>query len=388
MTARLADVVAVLEAAYPPALAESWDAVGLVCGDPDEPVSRVLVAVDPVPETVEEAVQAGAQLLVTHHPLLLRGVHGVPADHPKGRLVHRLVRAGVGLFTAHTNADSADPGVSDALADALGLTVTGPLQPRGAEQLDKIVTFVPTGEPAARVLDALAAAGAGRIGDYSHCCWSTEGIGQFLPQEGAQPAIGRVGELERVAETRLELVLPRGRRRAVVQALRAAHPYEEPAFDLLELAEIPGRAGLGRIGELPAPETLTEFTRRAAAALPATAWGVRAAGDPERRIARVAVCGGAGDSALGTAAAAGVDAYLTADLRHHPAGEHLLAGTVPGLPTPALVDVAHWASEHPWCAQAASVISTALGGTVDVSVSWRRTDPWSVAAASPKGPEQ
>ncbi|MGQ0481329.1 MAG: Nif3-like dinuclear metal center hexameric protein [Pseudonocardia sp.] len=388
MTVRLADVVAVLEAAYPPALAESWDAVGLVCGDPDEPVSRVLVAVDPVPETVEEAVQAGAQLLVTHHPLLLRGVHGVPADHPKGRLVHRLVRAGVGLFTAHTNADSADPGVSDALADALGVTVTGPLQPRGAEQLDKIVTFVPTGEPAARVLDALAAAGAGRIGDYSHCCWSTEGIGQFLPQEGAQPAIGRVGELERVAETRLELVLPRGRRRAVVQALRAAHPYEEPAFDLLELAEIPGRAGLGRIGELPAPETLTEFTRRAAAALPATAWGVRAAGDPERRIVRVAVCGGAGDSALGTAAAAGVDAYLTADLRHHPAGEHLLAGTVPGRPTPALVDVAHWASEHPWCAQAASVISTALGGTVDVSVSWRRTDPWSVAAASPKGPEQ
>ncbi len=385
MSARLADVLAVLEAAYPPALAESWDAVGLVCGDPDEPVSRVLVAVDPVPETVEEAVQAGAQLLVTHHPLLLRGVHGVPADQPKGRLVHRLIRAGVGLFTAHTNADSADPGVSDALAAALGLTVTGPLQPRGAEPLDKIVTFVPTGEPAARVLDALAAAGAGRIGDYSHCCWSTEGTGQFLPHDGARPAIGRVGELERVAETRLELVLPRGRRRAVVQALRAVHPYEEPAFDLLELAEIPGRAGLGRIGELSAPQTLAEFTRRAAAALPATAWGVRAAGSPERRIARVAVCGGAGDSALGAAVAAGVDAYLTADLRHHPASEHLLAGSVPGRPTPALVDVAHWASEHPWCAQAASVISTGLGSTVDVSVSWRRTDPWSVAAASPEG---
>ena len=158
MSARLGDVVGALEAVYPPALAESWDAVGLVCGDPDEPVSRVLIAVDPVPETVDEALEIGAQLLVTHHPLLLRGVHGVPADSPKGQLVHRLIRAGVGLFTAHTNADSADPGVSDALAAALGLTVEGPLQPRGTDPLDKIVTFVPEGAPAGRVLDALAAA--------------------------------------------------------------------------------------------------------------------------------------------------------------------------------------------------------------------------------------
>jgi dinuclear metal center YbgI/SA1388 family protein len=378
MTATLGDVVGALEAAYPPALAESWDAVGLVCGDPDEPVSRVLLAVDPVPETVAEAIDVGAQLLVTHHPLLLRGVHGVGADTPKGRLVHTLIRAGVGLFTAHTNADSADPGVSDALAAALGVTVEGPLQPRAAESLDKIVAFVPVGEPAARVLDALAGAGAGRIGDYSHCCWSTEGTGQFLPHDGARPAIGRVGELERVAETRLEMVLPRARRRAVVEALRAAHPYEEPAFDLLEMAEIPGRRGLGRVGRLPRPESLAAFTERAAAALPATAWGVRAAGDPERPVHRVAVCGGAGDSALGAAAAAGADVYLTADLRHHPAGEHLLAGSAPGRETPALVDVAHWASEHPWCAQAAAVVESTLGGTVDVRVSWRRTDPWSL----------
>jgi dinuclear metal center YbgI/SA1388 family protein len=383
MTARLGEVVAALEAAYPPALAESWDAVGLVCGDPDEAVTKVLIAVDPVPETIDEAVETGAQLLVTHHPLLLRGVHGVPADHPKGALVHRLIRSGIGLFTAHTNADSADPGVSDALADALGVKVEGPLQPRGTQRLDKIITFVPTAD-ARSVLDALAGAGAGNIGDYSHCCWSTDGTGQFLPHEGANPAIGQVGALEQVAETRLELVLPRGRRRAVVEALRAAHPYEEPAFDLVELADIPGRQGLGRVGELPTPETLAAFTERAAKALPATAWGVRTAGDPDRRVKRVAVCGGAGDSALDAATAAGVDVYLTADLRHHPASEHLLAGSRPGRPTPALVDVAHWASEHPWCAQAASVISRALGGTVEACVSWRRTDPWSLSAASPE----
>src|SRR2546423_7361515 len=123
----MGDGVAAPEAAYPPALAQDWDAVGLVCGDPAEAVRRVLVAVDPLPETVQEAIDADAQLLVTHHPLLLRGVHGVPADRPKGALVHRLIRSGVALFTAHTNADAADPGVSDALAAALGLEVTGPL---------------------------------------------------------------------------------------------------------------------------------------------------------------------------------------------------------------------------------------------------------------------
>jgi putative NIF3 family GTP cyclohydrolase 1 type 2 len=175
----------------------------------------------------------------------------------------------------------------------------------------------------------------------------------------------------------------------VIEALRGAHPYEEPAFDLLELADIPGAQGLGRVGALPEPETLETFTARAAAALPATAWGVRAAGDPARLIRRVAVCGGAGDSALDAASRAGVDVYLTADLRHHPAAEHLLAGSLPGRPTPALVDVAHWASEHPWCAQAASVIERALGGTVEARVSWRRTDPWSVGVtAPPKGHQQ
>jgi dinuclear metal center YbgI/SA1388 family protein len=380
VSATVADVVAALEAAYPPALAADWDAVGLVCGDPAEPVSAVLIAVDPVVETVDEAI-GSAQLLVTHHPLLLRGVHGVGADTPKGALLHRLIRGGTALFTAHTNADSADPGVSDALAQAIGLEVTGPLVGAPSEALDKIITFVPVGPAITAVHEALAEAGAGRIGDYSHCSFATAGTGQFKPLAGADPTIGEVGRLERVAETRLEMVLPRHRRAAVVAALRAAHPYEEPAFDLLELADVPTTRGSGRVGLLPAPEPLSAFTERVAAALPATAWGVRAAGDPDRPVRRVAVCGGAGDSALGAATAAGVDAYVTADLRHHPAAEHLLAGSLPGRAAPALVDVAHWASEWPWCAQAADVVRRALGGSVEVRVSHRRTDPWSLASS-------
>jgi dinuclear metal center YbgI/SA1388 family protein len=263
----VADAVAVLDAAYPPALAESWDAVGLVCGDPADEVTKILVCVDPVESTVDEAIESGAQLIVAHHPLLLRGVHGIPADTPKGSLVHRMVRAGVALFCAHTNADAADPGVSDALAAAIGLTVTGPLNPN--------------------------------------------------PD---------------------------------------------------------GTTGIGRVGTLDEPEPFAVFVERVARALPTTAGGVRAAGDSNRPVRTVAVSGGAGDSYLGVVAAAGVDAYVTADLRHHPASEHLAAGG------PALVDVAHWASEWPWCGQAAGILSAAIGGTVSVTVSTIRTDPWTAQA--------
>jgi len=373
----LGQVVAALEAVYPPKTAESWDAVGLVCGDPADPVTRVLCVVDPTEEVVDEAIEVGAQLIVAHHPLLLRGVTGVPADDPKGHLVHRLIRAGVGLFSAHTNADAADPGVSDALAALLGLTVTGPLSPNPAPPLDVLTTFVPHAD-AADVLAALHAAGAGQIGDYRDAAFTVAGTGQFRPVDGANPTIGAVGDLEHVDETRVEVVLERRLRTQVVTALRAAHPYEEVALNLHEMADLPSTTGIGRIGELPAPETLRAFTQRVADALPDTVWGVRAAGDPDRMIHRVAVCGGSGDSYLNAATAARVDAYVTSDLRHHPASEHLAQGPH----APALVDVAHFASEWPWCEQAAEVVRARFDGTVEALVSTRRTDPWTVGATS------
>ncbi|MEY9858006.1 dinuclear metal center YbgI/SA1388 family protein [Catenulispora sp. GAS73] len=269
----LRDVVAILEGVYDPAWAESWDAVGLVCGDPDEPVRTVGFAVDPVAAVIDEALERGADLLVTHHPLFLRGVHGVPATTFKGRLVHRLIRGGTALFTAHTNADSADPGVSDALAQALDLHDLRPLEPR------------------------------------------------------------------------------------------AANP----------------ELGIGRVGELAAAEPLSAFAARVAAALPATSGGVRVAGDPDRPVRRVAVCGGAGDTLFGAVRSSGADVYVTADLRHHPASEALEAGG------PALVDVAHWASEWPWLRHAAQTLRSTLGaaGTnVDTYVSTLVTDPWTAHLAA------
>jgi dinuclear metal center YbgI/SA1388 family protein len=370
VSVRLADAIDVLDEAYPPRLAESWDSVGLVCGDPDDAIESVTVAVDATAAVVDEVPEGG--LLLAHHPLLLRGVDTVAASTPKGALVHRLIRTGRSLFTAHTNADSASPGVSDALAQALGLTVEAALEPRtAAPDLDKWVIYVPR-ENAEAVQAAVFEAGAGHIGDYSHCSWSVSGIGQFLPHEGASPAVGSVGAVEKVAEDRFEVVAPARIRAEVLAAMRAAHPYEEPAFDVFALLPPPGDAGLGRVGVLPRPEPLRDFVSRVDAALPRTAWGVRAAGDPDLPVHRVAVCGGAGDSLLAAAAGAGVQAYVTADLRHHPADEHRRASGV------ALVDVAHWASEFPWCDQAADLLRSRFGATLPVRVCTIRTDPWNM----------
>lgn len=375
---RLGELIGLLEGWFDPRRAEAWDAVGLVCGDPAEPVHRVLLAVDAVPDTVAEAVDQGAQLLITHHPLLLTGVHGVPADDPKGALVHRMIRAGVAHFVAHTNADVADPGVSDALAARLGLRVLGPLEAESGPALDKLVAFVPTAD-APRLLDALAAAGAGTLGRYERCAWSTEGTGTFRPLSGANPTIGAVGRSEQVAETRLEMVLPPSRRADVVAALRTAHPYEEPAFDLLATSPLPSGRGTGRVGELAGPVPLAQFAAHAAAVLPATTWGLRVAGDPQRQVRTVAVCGGSGGSLAEHARAAGADVLLTADLRHHPALEAVTERGGSGM---ALIDAAHWATEAPWLDELAGRLRDRLATTVDVSVSRIVTDPWTLHVPS------
>ncbi|GAA1768352.1 Nif3-like dinuclear metal center hexameric protein [Luedemannella helvata] len=267
----VADVVAALAGWYPPDWAEDWDRVGLVVGDPAAPVTTALLVVDCVPETVDEAVEVGADLIIAHHPLLLRGVHSVAATTYKGTIVHRLIRADIALLVAHTNADTANPGVSDALAARFRLTDLRPLVADGPN--------------------------------------------------------------------------------------------------------VPG-VGTGRVGELPQPLTLAELADLAARRLPATPSGVRAAGDRDRLVSTLAVCGGAGDPFLAAAAASGADAYLTSDLRHHVASEHLAAGG------PALLDAAHWAIERPWLDLLAGQLADALPiGTV---ISDIVTDPWTLHVPAPQ----
>jgi dinuclear metal center YbgI/SA1388 family protein len=365
----LADVVDLLHTWYPPDTADSWDAVGLVAGDPQAEFARVMFAVDPTIEVAREAVEWGAGLLVVHHPLLLTPVSSVAATTPKGRTLHTLTSGGCALLTAHTNADQAEGGVSESLALALGLRDLAPIRPAPAGPLDKVVVFAPV-DAADVVREAMTAAGAGRIGDYDSCTYSMAGEGRFRPLEGASPTIGRVGEVEVVPEVRIEAVVPRGRRTAVVRAVLAAHPYEEPAFDVIPLAD-PGLAstGTGRVGTVE-ETTLGEFAAQVAAALPATAHGVRVAGDDARPVRRVAVCGGAGDFLLDELARSDVDVYVTSDLRHHRAGEFLEHGG------PALVDVAHWAAEWTWLPVVEARLRAALGDRVETRVSTRCTDPW------------
>ncbi len=366
----LGEITALLEEWFPPHHADSWDAVGLVCGDPDVEVRRILLAVDPVAAVADEAVAASAQLLVCHHPLFLKGVHGVAATDPKGRIVHRLLAAGCGLFTAHTNADSPAGGVSESLALALGLEDLRPLQADPAPALDKLIVFAPA-EAAEKLRAALSEAGAGAIGDYDSCSFTAPGEGRFRPLDGARPAVGEVGRPEVVEEVRIETVSPRPLRGAVLAAMRAAHPYEEPAFDVLELAALDDAdRGSGRIGRLPEPVSLRSFADHVARTLSETAHGVRVAGDPDLVVETVGLCGGAGDFLLDRARAAGVDVYLTSDLRHHPASELREHGG------PALVDVAHWAAESTWLPVLRRRLVAALGDTVDVHVSTTNTDPW------------
>ncbi len=358
---RLADVVTSLDEWFPPSLAERWDSVGLAFGDEGAKIESVLVAVDPTDAVAEQALAAGVDLLVTHHPLWLAPVTALRG--PKGSRAQKLIKAGVALFNAHTNADRATPGVNDALAAALGLREVTPLEQRTSELL-RLTVYVP-GASREALVDALAEAGAGAIGHYDRCAYATTGEGTFRPLVGADPHVGTAGVVEQVSEERVEMVLPPARLHAVARALLAVHPYEEPAYDFTAVQRVEPEVGLGRVGAID-QQSLSAFAARVAGALPATAAGVRWSGDSDRMISRVAVVGGSGGSEL-AAASRVADVLVTADLKHHTVDEHLAEGGC------AVIDVAHWASEWPWCAQTAARLE---GLGLRATVSDLVTDPW------------
>jgi dinuclear metal center YbgI/SA1388 family protein len=374
--ATLAAVIAVLEDLYPPSFAADWDAVGLVCGDPDQAVESVLLAVDTVQAVADEARDAAADLVIAHHPLFLRPVHSIAATHPKGRLVTDLVWNRTALYIAHTNADVPPGGVSDALASAMGLIDTQPLVPMSDALLDKVIVFVPL-DHTQHVIDALTTAGAGTIGAYDRAAFLVPGTGTYRPSARAQPFIGEPGKVEEVAENRVEMTAPRDRRGAVVAAIRAAHPYEEPAFDIVELApvdQISGATGIGRIGQLPEPMTLRAFAEQVADALPTAAAVARVAGDLDQVVRRVAVQGGAGDDLFDVVRRSGADVYVTSDLRHHPALEAREYDNAS-----ALVDIPHWAAEWTWLPVLERLLRERLsheGYPIRINISKRCTDPW------------
>jgi dinuclear metal center YbgI/SA1388 family protein len=331
----LSEVVRALEGLAPRELAEGWDRPGLQVGDPDASVEGVLVCLDPSRGAVAQALRARADLLVSHHPLFLEPLHSLDLSDGRSAVAAECLRAGLALYACHTNLDRADGGVNDLLAKRLGLLDVRPLLP--GEALVKLVVTVPIGyEP--RIRRALAAAGGGQIGNYAGCSFGSRGTGTFRPLAGADPFLGEVGREEFVEETRLETVVPRSRATALLEAVLAAHPYEEPALDLFALEGPSSSGSLGRLGRLARPLRLAEWGREVASLLGVP--GVRLVGDPQRTVEGVAVCGGSGSSLWRRARAAGAECLVTGDVKYHTAREAEEAGF-------SLVDAGHWATEHP-----------------------------------------
>ena len=333
------DIASALEVWAPKGSAQDYDNVGLQVGDASRAASTVLTALDATPQVVREAEAAGAELVVTHHPLIFGGLDRVTADDYVSGLALQFAEAGIALYSAHTNLDAAPGGVSFALGETLGLTDVGFLD--GFEEtLVKLATFVPQ-DAFDAVRTALADAGAGRIGDYEACAFSTDGTGYFRPGESTNPHVGTAGgELESVSERKLEVEVARWDLGSVLAALEEAHPYEEVAYDVYPVQQANSRAGLGAIGRLPSAESLSDFLERVSERL--DAGSLRYVGDPDASVERVAVCGGAGSDFIRTARARGADAYVTADVKYHEFFDVL--GT-DGTPQMAVVDPGHYETE-------------------------------------------
>ena len=336
---RISDVTRALERWAPRDSQQSYDNVGLQVGDAHAALSRCLIALDLTPDVIEEAIEQQAQLIITHHPLIFRPLKGVTQQDWHGALIHTLIAHNIGLYCIHTNLDAAHQGVSFALAAQLGLENVQFLRPtKGA--LLKLVTFVPEAN-LAPVRAALAEAGAGHIGDYEGCAFASEGTGYFTPGMQSNPTIGSAGgQEESVREVRLEVEVHRWSLPNILKALHTAHPYEEVAYDVYPVEKQDTRTGMGAIGTLPAPESLSEVLARISGALQTPA--LHFTGDLASTIRTVAVCGGSGSDLIHDALRAGADAYLTADVTYHRFFDVL---DTKGIPRMALINAGHYETE-------------------------------------------
>ncbi|PEN05678.1 Nif3-like dinuclear metal center hexameric protein [Longimonas halophila] len=329
-----------LEQWAPPASAQNYDNVGLQVGRADAEVRRAVLALDLTHEVLNEAIEAGAELIVTHHPLIFQPLKQITGSGYANNLALRLAESGIALYSIHTNLDAAPGGVSFALAERLGVS-----EPTFLALMDdaacKLVTFVPE-DHAEAVHMAMADAGGGRIGNYDACAFRTHGTGTFRPGTDTDPHIGTAGgELETVEEIRLEMEVTQWALPAVRAAMHEAHPYEEVAHDVYPLNQSTTQAGMGAIGMLDEVMPLSAFLARVSRQLDAES--LRYAGTPDAPVERVAVCGGAGSSLVGAAQGAGADAYVTADVKYHDFFRVLGADT--GTPQMAFIDAGHYETE-------------------------------------------
>lgn len=347
----VAEVAAHLETLAPVQTAADWDNVGLLLGDPAASVDRLMTCLTVTPDVVAEAVAERADLIVAHHPILFKGSKRLVVGKGDGDIVLPLARAGVAVYSAHTAFDNCPGGANDVLIRRLGVETAEPLRPRDGPREFKLAAYVPDAD-LGKVSDALFRAGAGVIGKYTECSFRTPGKGTFFGGEGSNPAVGKAGRREEADEWRLEVVLPEAKVAGAVRALRQAHSYEEPAYDIYQLqAGLTG--GAGRVGELAKPTTLGKLAARAKKELGAAS--VQVVGDVSKTVRRVAVACGAAGEYLVDSLRAKADVFVTGELRFHDALTARSAGLgvlVPG----------HYATERPAVEELADRLGRELAG--------------------------
>lgn len=305
-------IIEVMERIAPPWMACEGDPTGLQAGDPAGRVRRLMVTLDATLPVIRFALQHGAEMIITHHPRFYQGLKNLDESSFLGRIGAEIARARLAIYSAHTNLDVAPGGVNDCLAHVIGLEATAPLQIVAHDPLLKMAIFVPPSHLHA-VREAVAQAGAGVIGEYTECSFRTSGIGSFRGSDASSPFLGQAGRYEEVEEWRLEVLLTQSIRSTVEAALRKAHPYEEPAYDLYRLDDAK-RYGLGRVGHLRRPEVLRTLAKRIQRAISAPSVGVL--GNPQRKIERLAVWSGGG-CPVENVATSGVDALVVGEIRYH-----------------------------------------------------------------------
>jgi dinuclear metal center YbgI/SA1388 family protein len=313
---KVKDLAAAVEQIAPLGLAQSWDNVGLLIGDPQRKIETILLTIDVTQAVLAEARELRADLILSYHPVIWDGLKKIRTDGPT-KTIYELIRSQIAVFSIHTALDAVKGGINDGLAEILGLQDAKPLGDYveySPQENYKLVVYVPV-DAMAGVANAIFAAGAGWIGNYSNCGFHTPGTGTFLPLEGAKPAIGRKGRLEKVQEARFETIVPADKLEAVVEAMKKAHPYEVPAFDVYRLFDYANRYGLGRIGTLAEPLRVPQVIDRVKRRTGARAVGL--VGDGKRLVKTAAVCAGTCGDIISRVIAAGADLYLTGELSHH-----------------------------------------------------------------------
>ncbi|MFQ6035070.1 MAG: Nif3-like dinuclear metal center hexameric protein [Sedimentisphaerales bacterium] len=330
---KIEDITAAIQKVVPRELAQDWDNVGLLIGDPQKNVKNILLTIDVTSDVVAEAKRLKTDLIISYHPVIWEGLKKITAGGPTGS-VYDLIRSGVAVFSIHTALDSAIGGVNDGLAEIIGIRDAKPIgdyinYPAGNNAQHglrhyKLVVFIPI-ESVAKVSNAVFAAGAGTIGNYSHCSFQGQGTGTFLPLQGAKPAIGKKGELETVPEIRFETIVPEEKLDEVIAAMKKAHPYETPAFDVFKLYQSLHKFGLGRIGKLTQPLFIKQIVNKIKKHTSAKAFGI--VGKENRLVRTAAVCAGSCGKIINSVIAAKVDLYVTGELKHH----HALAAKEAGL---------------------------------------------------------